>query len=138
MVRQCTLKHCGYRVCVKIVNCKNVMSLFHRVAWENANHKPIPEGMSVCRTGDNPKCVNPEHLWICTHAENMADRKAKGRCADMRGVKNPRAVLNPKMISICKSFKERNGWGSTRFLSRWFGVNEVTLSNAIIGNHWKE
>jgi hypothetical protein len=50
----------------------------HRVAWEVANG-PIPEGMIVMHTCDNPACCNPEHLQLGTHAENTRDRIKKGR-----------------------------------------------------------
>lgn len=52
--------------------------LCHRVAFEAANG-PIPDGMVVRHTCDNPPCCNPDHLELGTQSENILDMFERGR-----------------------------------------------------------
>lgn len=50
----------------------------HRYIWEQTKG-PIPEGMLVCHSCDNPRCINVYHLFLGTSQDNMDDKVKKGR-----------------------------------------------------------
>jgi hypothetical protein len=80
----------------------------HRVAWEIANQRHIPDGMFVCHSCDVPACINPAHLWIGTQKENMEDASIKGRVI---GLGSTRKTHCPKghPYDATNTYMDRNG-----------------------------
>lgn len=110
--------------------------LAHRFSWELANG-PIPEGIEVCHDcpgGDNKRCVNPSHLWLGTHQDNMDDKTIKGQNADMKGEKNGNAILDEAKV---RDIRGRRG-EPTRLLAVEFGVSRDTIRDIWNGRSWKE
>jgi hypothetical protein len=66
----------------------------HRFSWAFYTQSRIPKGMFICHSCDNPRCVNPAHLWMGTLRENYDDMVRKGRRrTEQRGEMSHRAKL---------------------------------------------
>ncbi len=82
----------------------------HRVMWK-WKVGPIPQGLSVLHSCDNPPCVNPAHLFLGTQHDNMADRDKKGRSRSTKRTHCPQGHiysgdnlhLTPNGERMCKT-----------------------------------
>lgn len=110
------------------------MLLAHRVSYEI--HKgPIPSGMLVLHSCDNPQCINPEHLRLGTQSENILEAFAKGRkyAPIYKGEANPRSKITAEQARFIKAHPEL----PHTELARLFGVSPNCIRGVRIGRTWK-
>ena len=95
-----------------------------------------PAGMSVCHRCDNPLCVNPTHLFLGDHGENMADMKAKGRSGrrNSRGEMNSTAKLTAADVEQIRA-RIAAGEGNCS-IARDYPVSHATISRIRLGKAW--
>jgi len=111
----------------------------HRLAYK-LTFGSIPEGKSVLHSCDNPVCVNPKHLFIGTQLINMQDCTNKGRRRPQSGENNSNATLRKEDIRLIREVYvagSRNGEGSSKALSKRFGVTSATIQRIVNGKLWK-
>ena len=110
--------------------------LAHRLAWELVNGA-IPEGMLVCHTCDNPKCCNPQHLWLGTNAENIEDMRRKGRARARRGASNKNAKLSMDQAREVRRLYSAGGV-SQQAIADALGVTQRVISLIVRNVSYKE
>lgn len=126
----------------------------HRFSYE-LKYGQIPDGMLVCHKCDNSKCVNPNHLFLGTHQDNMNDRSAKGRQAKgdrhgarlhpekfrfqhggaPRGSKNGRASLTEDSVLKIKQLLKTDL--SQAEIGKRFGVTRFVIWKIKVGLAWQ-
>jgi len=107
--------------------------LAHRFAYE-VFVGPIPEGKKVLHRCDHPPCINQDHLFTGTDADNSADKMAKGRHDCARGEDVNTAVLNEGKIRRMRLlFAHKND----QQLSRQFGVSDCQVNKIRNGHSWR-
>ncbi len=118
----------------------------HRFSWL-LNRGSIPEGQFVLHQCDNPKCVNPGHLFLGTHRDNMRDKVSKGRQAKgdrngartkpelhPRGATHGMSVLTEEQVRSIRL--ERSEGVSPFFLAEKYGVTHYAIWCAVTRRTW--
>ena len=124
----------GYGACTKLLGEVRT----HRASWALTNG-PITSGMAVLHKCDVRDCVNPEHLFLGTQIDNIADMCAKGRLVPPSpkiGSKNKMSVLNEdtaweiRAVHSLKKFSQAE-------IAKSYGLSPMTVSRLINRKLWK-
>lgn len=94
----------------------------------------VPKDLCICHTCDNRLCINPDHLWVGTRADNNRDKMEKGRHVGSPGIRNGRAILTEEQVIIIRSMK---GQYTAHYIAEMFGVKSVTISKLLQGKTWR-
>lgn len=110
----------------------------HRYAYERA-YGPIPKGdgfhgTCICHRCDNPRCVNPRHLFAGTMADNMRDMKEKGRLKP--GTENLTGRGAPKKLTAEIALAIRCSPLSQKKLGALYGVDRTLIYQIKKGKIW--
>jgi hypothetical protein len=111
----------------------------HRLVYERANGS-IPSGMLVCHRCDVRSCVNPDHLFIGTPADNVLDMWEKKRwkpgAQNNSGERNPNSKLS--VFDVGKIIEMRAAGIKTKRLSELFGVHQSQIQRICAGKAWRK
>jgi hypothetical protein len=98
----------------------------HHFSWE-LHYGPVPEGLQVLHKCDVRHCVNPEHLFVGTAADNMLDKAKKGR--------NGRKLTRGDVLEIRSAIAKGN---SNQILAADFGVTAQLINMIRKRKIWTE
>ena len=93
----------------------------HREVWK-AKNGDVPDGLLLCHRCDTPSCVNPDHLFLGTHADNAMDMVSKGRAA--KGARVFLTKLTEEKVRQIRSMS-----GSSKSIAKQMGVCEASVWN---------
>ena len=106
----------------------------HRASWQLANG-PIPTGKHVLHKCDNPSCVNPDHLFLGDHFDNMRDMTVKGRLRipDQKGEHHSQAKLTSGDVRVIRGLSEKYSHAK---ISTWFPVVRTVITQIVNRKLW--
>lgn len=115
-------------------NEKGIQIKASRISWELHNGT-IPEGLFVCHSCDTPACVNPNHLFLGTSADNSHDMCLKGRHHVCTGENNSHRRLTEKAVMEIRDL--RNKKIKAKIIADKFNISTVYVYELAYRKSWK-
>lgn len=116
---------------------QGVRGTAHRIVYCKTHGVDLSsiKGLVVRHTCDNARCINPEHLVLGTHQDNMGDRCARQRTN--KGEARPQSKLTEADVDFIRKHYVRYSkeWGTVA-IARMLGVNHRTVQSVTSGEAW--
>jgi len=116
--------------------------LAHRLAWEKM-YGLVPDGLAVLHRCDVPSCVNVEHLFLGTWADNNHDRDAKGRTARGPKTNSPLVKITQakadRIRELAVYLRNENGRlvrDGRKQIALTLGISERIVKSVLAGESW--
>ena len=105
----------------------------HRVVYCLHNKKKLKdiEGLSVRHNCDNPRCINPDHLVLGTHKENMEDKVARGRTPKV--VPKRQSLTDEQIAYIRQHYVKQSKDRNLRYFSKIFNIDIAYIQRVVKG-----
>lgn len=115
-------------------NEKWIVISAHRYSYE-LHFGSISNEIQVLHTCDTPACVNPDHLFLGTHLDNMTDKRNKKRGLSARGENHSSAKLTEnEVIEIRKNYAVGIRQAE---LAKKYSVAQTLISHIVTRGAWK-
>ena len=98
----------------------------HRLSYESAKGK-IPLGLEILHSCDNKICINPDHLSVGTHQDNMTDMASKGRGRSK--------FAESDVLEIRRRWA--NGEQTQTSMAKEFGITQQWINAIILRKAWE-
>lgn len=109
------------------------LGLAHRFSWI-LQYGELPKDLDILHKCDNPSCVNPSHLLLGTHQDNMQDMVKKGRHRTLKGEHNSWAKLTRLQVD---EIRAKSIHTTQAQLGREYGVTQAAIHLIVKGKNWK-
>lgn len=127
----------GYGHFRRWINGKWKMEKAHRYSYEihHGVSRHDLEGWLVCHSCDVTNCVNPDHLWLGTTAENIRDKIKKKR--GNFGIKSGCNALSFNIATNIREYKMAHPWVTYEELGKLFKTSASQAHRIITNKIWK-
>lgn len=106
----------------------------HRYSWM-INYGDIPKNFLVCHKCDNPPCINPKHLFLGTHKDNVNDMISKGRRIYQKGEERYNSKLTWVKVSEIRTLVKTTDLSQSK-IAKLYNISEALVSGIVNNKTW--